>query len=151
MSNKKPTDRNPPAGVRVYANRDPDFDEDALDDDDADESLDAEGLDVISMMLQWRRAERDLAQIAKDPTQLPGYDRLPAGVQLLAGSDPIRFWLLWQLGQSGVDLHEVDAMRAELHRQVDDVLREDGWDGVTPPTDEQLERAGATVRERLQV
>jgi hypothetical protein len=87
--------------------------------------------------------------MARDPAGLPGYHALPESVRALASRDPMRFWLLWQLSQSGVDLHEIDALRVEMQQQVDAALRAGGWDGTSAPSNEQLERAGATVRQLM--
>lgn len=97
--------------------------------------------DVLKGMIAWRKTERDLERIASDPASLPGYDKLPAGVQALAGADPMSFWMLWQLSQEGVDLNAID----DLARRLDDALRRAGWDGESPPSDAQFDAAEAEL------
>lgn len=93
--------------------------------------------EVVQSMISWRKTERDLERIASDPASLPGYDKLPAGVQALAGVDPMSFWMLWQLSQEGVDLNAIDA----LGQRLDQALRNAGWDGQEPPSDAQFDAA----------
>lgn len=97
--------------------------------------------DVLQGMLAWRKTERDLERIASDPASLPGFDRLPRGVQALAEDDPMSFWMLWQLSQEGVDLHAIDSLGTRL----DTALLDAGWDGESPPSDEQFDAAEAVV------
>lgn len=93
--------------------------------------------EVLQGMISWRKTERDLERIAADPASLPGYDKLPADVQALAGEDPMSFWMLWQLSQEGVDLNAIDT----LGQRLDDALRRAGWDGESPPSDAQFDAA----------
>lgn len=95
--------------------------------------------DVLKGMMSWRRTERNLELITTDPASLPGYDKLPEGVQALAADDPMSFLMLWQLSQEGVDLHAIDT----LGRRVDEALRRAGWDGTSPPTDHMFDAAEA--------
>jgi hypothetical protein len=97
--------------------------------------------EVLQGMIAWRKTERDLERIAADPASLPGFDRLPKGVQSLAGDDPMSFWMLWQLSQEGVDLHAIDSLGSRL----DSALRDAGWDGESPPSDEQFDTAEAEL------
>jgi hypothetical protein len=99
--------------------------------------------DVLHGMISWRKTERDLERIASDPASLPGYDKLPAGVQALAGVDPMSFWMLWQLSQEGVDLNAIDA----LGQRLDQALRNAGWDGEEPPSDAQFDAAEKELAE----
>ncbi|GEM_PF-3543969 len=99
--------------------------------------------EVLQGMIAWRKTERDLHQIATDPTHLPGFADLPEAVQELATIDPASFWVLWQLAQEGFDLKAID----ELNQRLDEALREAGWDGVAPPSDAQFEQAERSVRQ----
>jgi hypothetical protein len=105
---------------------------------------------LLQTMFGVRRMERDMAQIAADPASLRGYSRLPESVQRLASSDPMRFWMLWQMSEEGVDLHEVERTQQAMQRCVEESLRAAGWDGTTAPTDEQLARAELTALQQLQ-
>ncbi|HKE95026.1 MAG TPA: hypothetical protein VKB34_12010 [Povalibacter sp.] len=108
---------------------------------DESESSGGGAADLIRATIGMRRLERDFAQIASDPAALRGFSELPASIQALATTEPTSFWMLWQLGQSGVDLHEIDQMRRAMQECVDSGLRAAGWDGSNPPSDEQLHQA----------
>jgi len=96
---------------------------------------------VLQGMISWRKTERDMERFARDPSSLPGWQRLPPEVQALAGEDPMSFWMLWQLSQEGVDLHAIDA----LGQRLDDALRRAGWDGESAPSDAQFDAAQAEL------
>jgi hypothetical protein len=152
LTNDFPPHPDDPALTRVrvypedgYGHADGEGDTTADESDPADESM-----DIVETLIAWRKTERDLAQIASDPSQLPGYHELPASVQALATVDPMRFWMLWQLSQAGVDLRELDDLRAQLQQQLDIALHAAGWDGTSAPTDELFARAGETLRQIMQ-